>query len=414
MSLQLDSDLSPAALRPLQDRNRSGLRLAARMAPGYLVALVGGTLFFRFGGAFERGNELSVSRSVFTAVNALTLTGFEQDIRLHQVSMQGAAVLFGLTLIGTLFSLIIGGLAIVRILRLHYTDRQIIVGAFAATLIAVLLGTIGVLDREGIFEAMFLSLSAFGNSGLYLGQFSDLHAAQVHGVLLPLAFCGGLGLTVLMELFDRATGIKTLSIHARTVLVLSAAVYLGFFLVFFVIQRPASAEMVGIRHAALSSSAAAMNLRGAGLPIDYAHAFPLTMQWVIVVLMMIGGNPGGTAAGLKPTTLLELLRGVRAAVRGERVRRAFGIAAAWTIAYLALVLVGFLLLLWRVPDLLPDRLLFLTFSAASNVGLAHDPVSITGPGLYTLSAIMLLGRLAPLVVLWWMARTTHDADIAVG
>jgi Trk-type K+ transport system membrane component len=61
-----------------------------------------------------------------------------------------------------------------------------------------------------------------------------------------------------------------------------------------------------------------------------------------------------------------------------------------------------------------DQLLFLAVSATSNVGLAHDPVSIVGPGLYTLCALMLAGCLAPVFVLWWMARTAHDAEVAVG
>jgi Trk-type K+ transport system membrane component len=84
----------------------------------------------------------------------------------------------------------------------------------------------------------------------------------------------------------------------------------------------------------------------------------------------------------------------------------------WLAVYFALVFAGLLLLLWRAADMAADRLLFLTVSAASNVGLAHDPVSIVGPGLYTLCALMLAGRVAPVFVLWWMARSA-DADVAV-
>ena len=81
----------------------------------------------------------------------------------------------------------------------------------------------------------------------------------------------------------------------------------------------------------------------------------------------------------------------------------------WALLYFALVLVGFFLLLVTEPDIAADRLLFLSFSAVSNVGLSHDPVSITGNGLFTLSGMMLAGRLAPLFVLWWMA--SHDDGI---
>jgi Trk-type K+ transport system membrane component len=74
-----------------------------------------------------------------------------------------------------------------------------------------------------------------------------------------------------------------------------------------------------------------------------------------------------------------------------------------------------LILMISSEPLVPaDRILFLVISAASNVGLSHDPIAITGPGLYILSATMLLGRLMPLCVLWWMAQTTHDAELAFG
>jgi Trk-type K+ transport system membrane component len=61
-----------------------------------------------------------------------------------------------------------------------------------------------------------------------------------------------------------------------------------------------------------------------------------------------------------------------------------------------------------------DGGVFLIISALSNVGMSHDPVSVVGKGSYLLSGIMLIGRLAPLAVLWWMARTTRDAEVLVG
>jgi Trk-type K+ transport system membrane component len=58
--------------------------------------------------------------------------------------------------------------------------------------------------------------------------------------------------------------------------------------------------------------------------------------------------------------------------------------------------------------------LFLAVSAASNVGLAHEPVSMAGPGLVILSAAMLLGRVLPIAILWWQAATSREADVPVG
>jgi trk system potassium uptake protein TrkH len=232
---------------------------------------------------------------------------------------------------------------------------------------------------------------------------------------------GGLGITVLLELFDRVSGVRSLSTHARTVLTTTALLYLAFTLVFFVIERSSGTYTSGSEtalaashRAFLSASAASIDARGGGFAIEYASALPRMMPWVLILLMIVGGNPAGTAGGLKATTVVELVKGVRAALRGRRVRRSFGVAAAWAIVYLGIVLLGFLLLVWRVPDVTVDRALFLAVSAVSNVGLSHDPIAVTGTGLYVLSALMLAGRIAPLLVLWWMVRVAPDSELAVG
>ena len=130
--------------------------------------------------------------------------------------------------------------------------------------------------------------------------------------------------------------------------------------------------------------------------------------------MIVGANSAGTGGGVKATTFVQLARGVADALAGRRVSRAFGIASVWLGGYLCIVLFGFLSLLWQAPELPPDRLLFLSVSAASNVGLAHDSISMVLGGLFTLSAVMLLGRLAPLLILWWLAETVQDVELPVG
>ena len=73
-----------------------------------------------------------------------------------------------------------------------------------------------------------------------------------------------------------------------------------------------------------------------------------------------------------------------------------------------------LLLLQFSPEAPADRLFFDAVSAASNVGLAHEPLTLGRGGSYVLAASMLAGRFAPLMVLWWMADTTKGAEMAVG
>ena len=90
-----------------------------------------------------------------------------------------------------------------------------------------------------------------------------------------------------------------------------------------------------------------------------------------------------------------------------------GIAFVWLMCFLVVLLIGILALSTSEPQIAPDRLLFLACSALGNVGLSHDPVSITGPGLIILSFLMLAGRLGPMAILWWLAETIHDAGVVI-
>ena len=392
------------------------------LLPAYLALILAGVAVFKLGPVMSRGHEMSLARAVFTSVNAATLTGFPSSVGLEDFDEEGAlgpvAVLV-LMLGGALFSLVGGGIAAVRILRMPYSDAQVIAAAVASLALAVIAGAAALLspDRR-LFDSVFQAASAFTNSGLYTGRLSGAATVRVQAVLMPLAFLGGLGLPVLMDLFDRATGASgRLSVHTRTVLGTSAVLYLLATLAFalMTVSRPSHPADAGDhwREAVAGASAAAVNARGAGFPFEFASTYPRAMQWLLILLMATGASSAGTGGGLKANSLAVLVRGAGAALRGERVPRAAGVAGVWLLVYFAIVLAGLLLLLWRVADVAADRLLFLTVSAASNVGLAHDPVSITGPGLYTLCAVMLAGRLAPVFLLWWMAGTTRDADVAV-
>jgi Trk-type K+ transport system membrane component len=129
--------------------------------------------------------------------------------------------------------------------------------------------------------------------------------------------------------------------------------------------------------------------------------------------MLIGAAPGGSGGGMKVTALFHLFRGVRRSLRREVGLRITGIAGTWVAGYFLILLLTLLGLLSTVGEMPADRLVFLTASAVGNVGLSHDPLALTGGGLYVLDLAMLIGRLAPLAVLWWIAATTEDADVAV-
>jgi hypothetical protein len=412
---------------PLAAPAVAAARPAAGLWPLLLLAypvltLIGFNLLQRPGVMVE-GQQLSEVRAIMIASSTLTLTGFQFAVgpnEFNPESIQGPAIILTLTMAGTLLALVAGGCAARRALRLPCSDRQIIIAAVVAEALAVLAGSAGLLgEGRSFYEAIQLAVSAFGNSGAVVfrpnaGGMPALTSWRVHGVLLPLSVLGGLGLPVLMELYDALFGIRPLSRHSRTVLTATAALYVisvvGLAWCMLEGDSPAPAS---VREALVKSSATILDARTAGLPLGLIKNVPVS-QWLIVLLMIIGGSPAGTAGGVKVTTFWVLGNGVVDILRRRAVSRVAGIAAIWLVFYLAAALVGVLAISAAEPQLQSDRVWFMTISALSNVGLSHDPISIVGAGSYALSTLMLIGRIAPLIVLWILALWMDEVDVLVG
>ncbi len=403
----------PVASRSFDHKLIGGLLLA------YLVLISFGYGQLRHPETMMEGEELNYDRSTFLAVNAATLTGFQQAVGIDEFrpdSYRGRATVLVLMVGGVLFTTIVGGLAIVRILQLPYSSGQVITAAIFSLLMAILIGTAGMISPDrGLFDSVFQSVAAYGNCGLATGHVGTTADPRTH-FLLMLSVAGGLGLPVLMELFDRIFAKRSLCFHTRAVLMISAIIYLVGFLLLLLTQGAAmgKSSWPAWQQTLASSSVESLNTRTAGMHFEMIGNLPRAAQWVLVGLMVIGASPGGTAGGLKGTTIARLFCGGRDILVGKPVDRSFGIALAWTALY-AVIVGTFLLGLATLDQELPsDRQLFVIVSAASNVGLSHDTLTMVGSPLYLLSALMLIGRLAPLAILWWMAETSDGAEMAIG
>jgi trk system potassium uptake protein TrkH len=405
-----------------------GAELVRWLFPAYILLILVGFFVLRADFVMPTGNALAPDRAVFTSVNAATLTGFQLSIHPSTFEPPGKAVLFLLTLAGTMFSLVVGGLAVKRILRFDWPDRRIVLAAVilhgAAIALGLLLPTGG---ERTFFGRVFQSIAALGNSGLYVDIPPSASELSTHAVLLPLAVVGGLGITVVIELWDAVLHKRPLSNHARTVLMMTAALYLIGVVCLTLLQLTdldpfgrRRSEAWGDAAARLlptllaNASALSLDTRTPGLAILPVYSFPRAMNFFLILLMIVGASPAGTGGGLKTTTLHQLFRAPLAALRGQAVHRVFGIAATWLGVYLLALVAFYMLLITTEPQMAGDRALFVTVSALSNVGLSHDTLSMTRSSLFVVSATMFTGRLVPLLILWWMVDTTRDADIAVG
>jgi trk system potassium uptake protein TrkH len=404
----------PIAALPIS-RTSAHSAIAGFVAWAWVALMLVGYIVFRIDGlGLAKGNMLSKPRATFAVVNAATLTGFQTThLAIDHYNAGGQIMIFLLTIGGTLLALICGGIAVARIAKLPYSDWQITRGAIFAQCIVLIIGGF-TLHHVGqpILVALLQAASAFGSSGVWMGDAPGLFDGRTHLILLPLAVLGGLSLPVLMDLIDALRGRRALSQHTMSVLKLSAIVFLVGLLVLFVLRLPDDGKTA--RKVAASSLIESINTRTAGLPFEFAADFPRYLQWVLIVLMAIGAAPGGTAGGLKVTTIGTLFRGVRETLSVKNPGRIFGMALVWLAAFVSIIFVSLLFLLWTEPGLEADRLLFIVTSAATNCGMAPDRVGIVGTGMYVLSLTMLTGRILPILILWWVVRHSDETDVAIG
>src|SRR3954471_21111833 len=110
------------------------------MFPAYIFMILVGFFALRTPGVMPAGNELNPDRAIFTSVNAATLTGFQLSIHPSEFFTPGKLIVLVLTVLGTLFTLIVGGLATKRILRLPWQDRRIYVFAFVIEAFVLIMG----------------------------------------------------------------------------------------------------------------------------------------------------------------------------------------------------------------------------------------------------------------------------------
>src|SRR5208337_2951750 len=107
-----------------------GRDLSNWLLPAFLLMILLGVLvIWKFGSAAGNPNPV---RAMFIAMNAATLSGFNADPGVGGLNDLGQWTALLLIVGGSLFTMIVGGLAVIRIVRLPFTDRDLIFAAFLA------------------------------------------------------------------------------------------------------------------------------------------------------------------------------------------------------------------------------------------------------------------------------------------
>jgi trk system potassium uptake protein TrkH len=385
------------------------------------------------------------SDAVFMATSAVTVTGLVVIDPGSELTVFGQAVIATLIQLGGLglmtFAVIVlsslglpiglpqklflqedlGQTSVHQLLRLVTVIFQVV---FVAVLLGfVLLAFVMVPEMglgEGLWHALFHSISAFNNAGFSLNPDSLTRYASnplVNIVITALFIVGGLGFAVLSDL-SRRRGWRQYSLHTKLMLAGTALLIVigvgGFALLEW--NNPQTlGGLPGLGDKLWVSWFQGVTPRTAGFNTTDTAGMRDGTTLLTIVLMVIGGGPTSTAGGIKVTTFLLAMLATAAFFRRQDRLNAFGhgIALDQVLKVMALITIGasiivgslFVLVLSEDGDFL--ELLFEAASAFGTVGLSQGVTGeLSEMGRAVICFLMFIGRVGPLTLGFFLATKT--------
>lgn len=378
-----------------------------------LVVVDTGTAFSRWGQGsimlfFQIGGLGILTIGVFLALATGRKVGFSERLRLQ----------------AQINALQTGG--VVRLLRVLLLTVFIAEALGAALLYIRFFKLEGPLD--GIFYAIFHSISAFNNAGFALYSDSLMRFVAdplVNFTVIGLIFVGGLGFFVVADLSSRFMGQRRspLSLHTKLVMFANLVLLAFAFVLFLTLEwnNPKTLHDLSVAEKLLSSLFQAVTPRTAGFnTLDYA-AMALPTLLISILLMFIGANPGSTGGGIKTVTAFVVIGSAWSIIRAQGELKLFGrriatptVLRAGVIMLTGAVMVGGALTLLTLtePELPFQALFFEAVSAFGTVGLSLGitaELSVTGKII--IIVLMFLGRVGLLTAA--LALLAKDSDDSI-
>lgn len=305
--------------------------------------------------------------------------------------------------------------------RLFDTARKIVLLTVAAETLGALLLTVLFLRAgdsfgQALWRGVFTSISAFCNAGFALQTDSlipyqsDPLVLHTVGVLIILGGLSPLAIFALVPLIQRS--VLPVPAQAKLCLIAAALLLVGGFLFILGFEWNASLRGLSAWDKVHNAWFQSVTLRTAGFnSVDLSLIEPATFV-LVLIWMFIGGSPGGTAGGVKTTTIAILVLSVFQSIRGRTSLEVFGkhipeksraratavVAIAASVTTIALV---FVLLTQAMPE---RTAVFEVFSALGTVGLSiGGTAELDGTGKLIIIFCMFVGRVGGLSLLMFLS-----------
>ena len=262
---------------------------------------------------------------------------------------------------------------------------------------------------RGLWMSLFHSVSAFCNAGIDLlgvrGAYSSLTSYAYDPLIILLIVIGGIGFLTWDDIYRNRHHISRYRMQSKVILSYSLALIFIPAILFFFLEFqdiPAGKRI-------LVSLFQSVTTRTAGFNTADLSSMRESGQFLMILLMLVGGSPGSTAGGIKTTTLAVLISCATAVFARkdspEMFKRriipdivATAIAILFMYTSLGILCAMTLSILESLP-LMPC--LFEAFSALATVGLSFGITpTLSVPSKLILIAFMFIGRVGGLTIIY--------------
>lgn len=379
--------------------------------------------------------------ALFTATSATCVTGLiVRDTYLHWSTFGQIVIIvmiqiggLGLMSIITMFSvflkrrislherkLLMQSAGNTRISGIVQMLKRIIIGTFTfegcgAVILATRFCPIMGLG-EGIYNAVFHSVSAFCNAGFDLmgkyEAFSSLTHFKddvvVNLTIMGLIVVGGIGFLVWSDVVQKRLNFSKYSLHSKIALCTTALLLVSSTILFMIFERDTTMAGASFGQRLLYSAFQAVTPRTAGFNTISQADLSESGSLLTTILMLIGGNPGSTAGGIKTTTLAVLIVSIVSSARGnsfvtlfkrrfedDTLRQAASVATVYVIGATAATMIICALEPFNIKNVL-----FEVASAIGTVGITQGITTELGPISHIiLMLLMYSGRIGGLTLM---------------
>lgn len=448
----------------MENKKRSyELKTVQVIGLGFLILIFIGSILLSLPIASADGSWTPYIDALFTATSSSCVTGLVTVVTAHHWSFFGQLVILIMIQMGglgvvsfTTLLLIIAGKRIKMKERILIQEaygydtltglvrmvKKMIKGSLIVEGIGALLYTIVYIPRygflKGIWVSVFTSVSAFCNAGMDLIGADSMMGYVDHPLMnlvtMGLIIVGGLGFIVwwdIIAMFRRVHKEKMslrmswrrMTLHSKLVITVTSTLIVVGAVLFFALEHnnPLTMGNLSLGGKIWASIFQSVTLRTAGFAsIDQSE---LTSASVLLgcVYMFIGGSPGGTAGGVKTTTIALLAYAVLAIISGkddvELGRRRIRISNVMKGLCVVLLQVVFLIvsafsMCVFEPGLTISEIMYETFSALGTVGLSLGVTEgLSMAGKLVIIGSMYFGRLGPITVAMIMNVTGKNRKI---